>query len=293
MCGLKSSVTKEGVMEKPRYGMGWQRGHVDLRDLSPDSEDIQTILPKGSKALKAPKAGLPTERDLSDGCSPIENQGDIGSCTAHAGVGLMEYYERRAFSRHIDASRLFLYKVTRTLLHWTGDTGAWLRTTMKAMRVFGVPPEEYYPYVAADFDNEPPAFCYSFAQNFQSIKYYRLDPAGTSPEKLLARIRQMLAAGYPCMFGFSVYNYGNDQGEFTYPSADERLLGGHAVMAVGYDDKRKIGKTKGALKIRNSWGTSWGENGYGWLPYKYVEAGLAEDFWSLFKQEYVATNQFE
>jgi C1A family cysteine protease len=64
-------------------------------------------------------------------------------------------------------------------------------------------------------------------------------------------------------------------------------------MAVGYDDNRKIGKNKGAIKIRNSWGIDWGEGGYGWLPYEYVEAGLADDFWSLFKNEYVSTKQFD
>lgn len=69
----------------------------------------------------------------------------IGSCTANAGVGLVEYFERRAFGKHLDASRLFLYKVTRNLLHLTEDTGAYLRTTMAAMALFGVPPKNTGP----------------------------------------------------------------------------------------------------------------------------------------------------
>ena len=110
------------------------------------------------------------------------------------------------------------------------------------------------------------------------------------------------------MFGFTVYNGPYNQarssGEFPFPCPKDRVLGGHAVVAVGYDDDVEItnnicegkpeGKpTKGALLIRNSWGTRWGENGYGWLPYSYVEAGLAVDFWSLIESEFVPTDLFE
>ena len=125
-------------MEEIKYGLGWQRDLPDFRDYTPQHEKIRKLF-RNSQALKPPKAGIKKSVDLARWCSPIENQGTIGSCTAHAGVGLVEYYERRAFGDHLDASRLFLYKVTRNLLHWTGDTGAWLRTTMKAMVLFGLP----------------------------------------------------------------------------------------------------------------------------------------------------------
>jgi C1A family cysteine protease len=278
-------------MSKINFGMGWQRDLPDIRDYTPDHEKIEILFRK-SKALKPPQAGIAKSIDLSSLCSPIENQESLGSCTANAAVGLIEYYERRAYGEHLDASRLFLYKVTRNLLHLTGDTGAWLRTTMKSMVLFGIPPEEYYPYDITKFDDEPSAFCYAFGQNYQSIKYYRLDQAHVSPNQMLTRVKSFLAAGYPSMFGFTVYNFGNEKGEFEFPGPGDTVKGGHAVMAVGYDDNRKIGKEKGAIKIRNSWGTGWGENGYGWLPYAYIEAGLADDFWSLFKHEYVPTKQF-
>jgi C1A family cysteine protease len=279
-------------MGMSKFGMGWQRDLPDIRDFTPEHDEIGELFQK-SRALKPPKAGIAKSVDLTSDCSPIENQGSLGSCTANAGVGLFEYYERRAFGEHLDASRLFLYKVTRNLLHWTGDTGAWLRTTMKAMVLFGVPPEEYYPYDPSKFDDEPGAFCFAFGLNYQSIKYYRLDRAGSSASQLLTHIKNFLAAGYPSMFGFTVYNFGNEKGEFAFPGPGDAVKGGHAVVAVGYDDNRKIGDKKGAIKIRNSWGTDWGEGGYGWLPYAYVEAGLADDFWSLFKANYVSTNQFE
>ena len=278
-------------MGTPNYGMGWQRDLPDFRDYAPDSKKIAEVLPKNTKALTPPKA-IPAKCDLSNYCSPVEDQSSLGSCTAQAGVGLLEYYENRAHGQHIDASRLFLYKTTRNLLHWTGDTGAWLRTTMKAMVLFGAPPEEYHPYDIARFEDEPSAFCYAFAQSYQAIRYYRLDQPGLTSSQLLTRIKNFLAAGYPSMFGFTVYNYGNSKGEIAFPSVGDRALGGHAVVAVGYDNNRKIGSSKGAIKIRNSWGTGWGENGYGWLPYDYVEARLAVDFWSLFKAEYLGTKQF-
>lgn len=279
-------------MAGPRYAMGWQRDIPDVRDYTPEHDEVAKFFVK-SRAMKGVKAGIGATCDLSGWCSPIEDQGALGSCTAQAGAGLIEYYERRATGKHLDASRLFLYKVTRNLLHWTGDTGALLRTTMKGMVLFGVPPEEYHQYNIATFDREPTAFCYAFAQSYQSVRYYRHDPAGTPGSQVVSQVKAFLAAGYPSMFGFPVYSYGNAKGEFPYPGPGDSLLGGHAVVAVGYDDNRMIAGKKGALKIRNSWGTGWGEAGYGWLPYAYVQAGLANDFWSLMSQEYVDSGKFE
>jgi C1A family cysteine protease len=105
-------------------------------------------------------------------------------------TALIEYYERRAFGSHIDISRLFLYKVTRNLLNWTIDTGAYLRTTMEAMVLFDVPPEEYFPYDPVKVDIEPSAFRYSFAQNYQTLSYFRLDASRTTRPGLLQQIKR-------------------------------------------------------------------------------------------------------
>ena len=294
--------------------MGWLPDYPDIRDVTFQSErvpsklqalgqpSVKQMLAKVGATTSAP-AALPASVDLRPWCSPMEDQQTIGSCTAHAGVGLVEYFERRAFGKHLDASRLFLYKVTRNLLKWTGDTGAFLRSTMYALTLFGVPPEEYYPYNIADFDKEPSAFCYAFGQSYQAISYYRLDPPGTTRSNLLTQIKTYLANGLPSMFGFTVYSSisqaNTNGGKIPYPTPGERVLGGHAIDAVGYDDNLKIKNTNaggiettGALLIRNSWGTGWGSAGYGWLPYKYVLDGLATDWWSLIKSEWIDTGQF-
>jgi C1A family cysteine protease len=283
-----------------RKGLGWLRDHPSLRDYTVEHEDVSALLAQTS-VPKAPSK-LPASKDLRQWCSPIEDQGSLGSCTAHAGVGMLEYYERKACGRHVDGSRSFLYKATRKLGGFKGDSGAFLRTTMGAMALFGVPPERYWPYQIARFDKEPPAFCYAFAQNYQSIVYYRLDPPGAEPKDTLNAIKSHVASDMPAMFGFSVFEsiWDANTGDIPFPAANEQLVGGHAVMVVGYDDARVIkngrqggGQTKGAFMIRNSWGSGWGDHGYGWLPYEYVRQMLADDWWVLQQQAWVDTGQFK
>ncbi len=299
--------------------MGWLHDYPDIRDFTP----LTNIIPVGSqkRGVKSTvkemlidvglltkngsrgKTTSKTKLDLRLCCSPVEDQGDIGSCTAHAVTGLVEYYERQAFGIHIDASRLFLYKATRNLLKWEGDRGAYLRSAIGALALFGVPPEEYWPYDESRYDEEPTAFCYSFAQSYRAISYYRLDPPGVDRKELLLTIKDHIARKLPLVFGFTVYDSIDEAmktGCIPFPSMKDRVQGGHAVMAVGYDDSIKIKNrdkgskdTTGALLIRNSWGPEWGGmGGYLWLPYEYVLRGLADDWWTLIKNEWIATGQF-
>jgi C1A family cysteine protease len=284
-----------------KYWTGWRPDYPDFRDYTLTTDQVKPMFGK-TGVLKTGKTSLPKTADLRKWCSPIEDQGQLGSCTANAGVGMVEYYERKAFGKHIDASRLFLYKATRTLMHEMGDTGAFLRSTMGALALFGVPPEEYWPYEIKKFDDEPATFCFAFAQNYQSLKYVRLDPADTPAKDVLTQIKTNMAAAIPAMFGFTVYSsisQADKDGKIPYPDKGEKIEGGHAIMAVGFDDGLKIkneanGKqTTGALMIRNSWGTEWGDQGYGWLPYDYVLNGLAEDWWTLIDSKWVDTGEFK
>lgn len=308
-------LVSEVVSQVENLQFGWIRDLPDHRDFTINTTELPKLPVAGTSRVCSVSEmlstlGLPTLEvgnlplavDLRAFCSPIENQEQLGSCTAQAGVAMLEYFERRAFGQHIDGSRLFLYKTTRKLLGWTGDTGSYLRTTMGAMALFGIPQEKYYPHTIANFDLEPSAFVYALAQNYQAITYYRLDPPNTSAPELLKRIKQHVALKLPSMFGFSVYNSALMQaarsGKIPFPSQKDKNIGGHAVMIVGYDDNMLItnaddnSKTKGAFIIRNSWGTAWGERGYGYLPYEYVLKGLAVDFWCLLKSEYVDSNAF-
>jgi C1A family cysteine protease len=288
------------------FAMGWMRDLPDVRDYTTGHDEVASLLnrvPAGETVFAAAPE-IPASADLRQWCSPIEDQRTIGSCTAQAGVGIVEYYQRRAFGKHLDGSRLFVYKATRNLLGLTGDTGAWLRAAMGALCSFGVPPEKYWPYDVAKYDVEPPAFVYALGQAYQAEKFYRLDPPGnTVPAELLANIKKHLAAGVPSMFGFTVYDsisqaQGAGSGRIPFPLTSDRVAGGHAVAAVGYDDSIEIKHsgaptpTRGALIIRNSWGTGWGDRGYGYLPYEYVLQRLAVDWWVLVKAEWLDQDPF-
>lgn len=297
-----------------RVGTGWIPPTVDPRDFTDDHEEIAPIAAALAKGLKANKkserlsAKAASSVDLRQWCSPIENQGGLGSCTANAAMGVVEYFERRSCGRHVDGSRLFVYKTTRNLIGVTGDTGAWLRNAMGALTLCGVPHERYWPYTDADpdFDVEPPQFVYAVADNFEALKYFAHDPlnANIARPAVLKSVKDYLAAGVPSMYGFFGYpsfDSGNVPGDVPLPTKDE-LAGdpawGHAIVAVGYDDARKIKNpinnktTTGALLFRNSWGTTWGDQGYGWMPYDYLLAGVALDFWSLIKMEWVNSDRF-
>lgn len=283
-------------------GFGWKKDKVDIRDYTMEHPVVAKVLGK----LTKPKAGPVDNRQY---CSDIENQMHLGSCTANAGTSLVEFYENKMSGGFMDGSRLYLYRRTRQLENpdyiqgYIGDTGAELRDTLKALVLFGMCDEAYWPYTDADpaFDAEPPSFCDGFADNYKVIKWYKLDPANTTTQDVLQNVRTILAKGSAAMFGFtaytSIFSVASD-GNIPFPGNNDQVAGGHAVLAVGYDDDRSIPKsdgssnTTGAILIKNSWGTGWGEGGYGWLPYQYILSGLATDWWSIVKEAWINPSDF-
>jgi len=293
-------LNKESTVRCPK--LGWMRDLPDIRDYSVDTPKVQETL----KMYPQYGSTIPDTVDLRQWCSPIEDQQALGSCTANAAVGAVELLQRAYYGNHIDMSRLFVYKTTRNLMQRTGDTGATIRGTMKALAMFGSPPEQYWDYDIQDFDLEPSQFAYAMGQNYKAISYYRLDPQIKTTEAMsqtVQRIQQQLAWGIPCVFGFIVFysvpRPGDGKIDIPMPTPGDYPMGGHAVLAVGYDNNRMMPTTtpgksvKGAFLIRNSWGTSWGDGGYGWLPYSFVRSGLAVDWWALAYTDHIDLSQFD
>jgi C1A family cysteine protease len=271
---------------------GWQRDLPDHRDFDPQHAEVATLLDCLSCSPNR-SAEIPESVDLREYYAAVRDQQTLRSCTAHACIGLLEYFEQRATGTPCRLSHLFLYKTTRRLLHWQGDTGVSIRSTWKALCRFGVPPEEYLPYDVAKYEAEPDPFLYSCAKRFPELHYLRLDPPCARGDVVVHSIKAYLAAGFPCVFGFSVTNLPSTDGNILLPRKKDTFQGGQAVVAVGFDDRRRIGSArKGALLIRNSWGPQWGEAGYGWLPYEYPLNHLAVDFWTLFKRDWLESGEF-
>lgn len=220
----------------------------------------------------APKVKLPSKVDLRSLDSPIENQGQLGSCTANALAGHLQFLEVASKKTYKDLSRLFIYYNERAIEGTIGfDSGAQIRDGIKVLAKYGVCPETSWPYDISKFTRKPTATCYKDGLHRRITSYHRLQTLG----EMLA----CLAEGFPFVFGFTVYESFEtlkvaQTGIVPMPKKSERALGGHAVMAAGYDQKQKH------FIVRNSWGPQWGQAGYFTMPYAYLEA-LASDFWTI------------
>ncbi len=251
-------------MNKPGKVNGWYGWLPDR----PDQRDLLY------SAIAKPPRKLPPTVDLREMCSPVEDQGNLGSCTANALVGNLEFLEKKVGEPVTDLSRLFVYYNERVLEGTVNeDSGAVIRDGIKTLVKQGVCSEKRWPYVIAKFAKKPTAACYKEASKEQITSYHRI--------LTLDQMRQCLAEGYPFVFGFTVYESFESEavaktGQAEMPKPDEQVLGGHAVMAAGYDDGTK------RFLIRNSWGTDWGMEGYFTMPYDYLDnRNLSDDFWTI------------
>ena len=221
-----------------------------------------------------PVLRLPKTVDLRIHCSAVEYQGNLGSCTAQALAGNLEFLDNKIDGAYTDVSRLFVYYNERVLERTVdSDSGASLRDGIKTLTKTGACAETLWPYVIAKFAVRPPQHCYAESLKHRIVSYHRI----TGLQEMIA----CLAEGYPFVFGMSVYESFESAavtrtGKVPIPKKSERMLGGHAVMAVGYNQPKKC------LLVRNSWGTDWGQKGYFVLPFAYLE-NLAADFWTIRK----------
>jgi len=246
-------------------GFGW------LPDL-PDHRD------KLYSAIAKPPPELPPSVDLRKSFSPVEDQGAMNSCTANAIVGVLEFLENKNKKPFVDLSRLFVYYNERVIEHSVdADPGAFIRDGIKTIVKQGVCAESRWPYSKSKLYSKPPVACYREAADHQVTSYHRI--------VTFHEMRQCLAEGYPFVFGFTVYSAFMSKevkksGVLNLPQTGEKVEGGHAVVAVGYDDAQK------RFLVRNSWGSGWGMKGYYTMPYDYLsDRNLSDDFWTVRQAE--------
>ena len=244
---------------------GW---HPDL----PDQRDYLF------SAVYGTAAQLPASVDLRPKCPPVENQGQLGSCTANALVGALEFLEVKDGVKFTTLSRLFVYYNERAIENTiASDSGAQIRDGIKTLAKQGVCPEKMWPYVIAKFKSKPAQTCYKNAATHIILSYQRV--------QTMNDMKTCLASGFPFVFGFTVYeSFESKQvaetGILPMPAVHEKVVGGHAVVAVGYDDASQT------IIVRNSWGSKWGQKGYFMMPYGYItNPKLATDMWTIRREE--------
>jgi C1A family cysteine protease len=235
----------------------------------PDARDQSYRVPGAARRL-------PRAVDLRSGCPAVYDQGQLGSCTANAIGAAVEFSQRKQkFLQPFAPSRLFIYYNERALEGTLStDSGAMLRDGVKTLASQGACPETTWPYLEDKFAHRPSPQCYKAGKLHPAVRYSRLSQS-------LRDMKSCLAAGYPFVFGFTVYESFESEevantGVAPFPGAAEVALGGHAVLAVGYDD------AAARFMIRNSWSADWGMRGYFTLPYAYLtDSNLAADFWTI------------
>ena len=237
---------------------GWLRQPPDDRDL------------KYSAAR--PLLGLPSSVDLRPNMPPIWDQGQLGSCTSFGIARAYNYAEIKAGLGSTEPSHLFIYYNER-MEEGTVDTdaGAIIRDGIKSCNIYGVAAENMWPYDVSKFTVKPPEEAYDYALSNQIRFYASVDNTNINSVKLC------MSHGWPIVFGFSVYpsfeNYTG--GVIEPPKPGDQYLGGHCVCTAGYDDSKQ------AILVANSWGPSFGDNGYFWLSYSYFTSGLVSDCWMM------------
>ncbi len=272
--------------------MGWQPASPDYRDFtrqSPEIVELMSLLPRDEELDDE----LPPSVDLREYFVEVDDQLDLPASSAFACTALVQYFERRAHGRLLRPSRLMLFQnAVRTAGGLPESaTGVDLRSTLKALTRCGVAPERHWPYERTRLAQVPDAFHFSFREPYDRIRYFRIDGRHGQGRETLTALRSLLAAGFPACFGMSLPDSLAADGQIPYRPTFDAPLGGQALVAVGYDDRWLRG-SRGAILVRSSWGESWGERGYGWLPYAYLEERLTVEFFTLAHPTWMRSGEF-
>ena len=256
-------------------------------DVQRDAADRDPVDPRDLlyqyKPAKAP-ARLPHQVDLRPICPMVHEQGNPGTCTAHAIAGAFQFEQRRLELPDFSPSRLFIYYNERAMQHASGhDHGPNLRAGLKAVVKYGVCPEKLWPYSQkpSEIATKPPAEAYRVAKKNKIVAYHRIEMGQRSAGAFLQLMKCCLAEGCPFLFAFhyheSFENPGvGKNGQMPAPKPHDKFKHWHAVMAVGYNDPSKH------VVVRNSWGWSWGDKGYFFMPYDLiVDPERTADFWTI------------
>lgn len=206
-------------------------------------------------------------------CSPVENQGDIGSCVGNAVVGALELIEKRDGHPYVELSRMFIYYNSR-LMHedQNNDSGTYIRLAMGTLSSLGTCAESKWPYNTSKYNVRPTWGSYREAFAHKITSYYKIFGTG---EQRIEQIKHALRSSHPVVFGMLVdeaYLYVQRNGVVSMPNKKE-FVGGHAQLIVGFDDVKKV------FIVRNSWGEEWGDKGYAYVPYAYLDAADCDDCW--------------
>lgn len=210
----------------------------------------------------APTAALPPEIDLSH-LVPIRDQGQCGTCVSFAGTGIMDAFQKRAHTiPQGGLSPLFLYARCKAQDGIPDQEGTFPRVALEVMRKEGICPESALPYSKLSQQA-----CLTMPQiteaHMQAALQYKIKAYARIYS--LQEIKQALAAGKLVMPGVLVTESFMKPLNGVLPEPSGRILGLHAVYLCGYSDSKK------AVRMANSWGASWGDKGFCWIPYDVLE----------------------
>jgi C1A family cysteine protease len=254
---LKLISTKDKAINK--FVTNYRRDPRDLRDYR-----FKSIIPILKESID-----LPTKVDHTKDMSPVKDQGKLGSCVGFAVTAMKEFQEKKEHEEEIkkgkrgrpkiyNYSEAWVYWNAKKIDPWPGEEGTSIRYAMNVLKNKGVPTEKGWPYKDVGDVGEPKRWAHLVARWALIESYYRIE---TLTELRIALIDGPVPIGVPCFYEFF---FPNSDGVISYPSNTNEIYGGHAICAVGYDNNKQL------IKFKNSWGKSWGKNGYAFLPYKYI-----------------------